>query len=355
MNRLWIRLSLAFAIVVIVVLIVFGIAARIALESNENLQAGAPAEVREYFEQVRQESGAFNMTAVLLIVGVVAIGAGVWMSKTLTAPLKELDEAAGAIGRQELSHRVTVRGSDELKAVASGFNEMAHQLEEAESLRSNLLADVAHELRNPLHVLSGNLQAMLDDVYPMTKEEIARLSDQTRHLTTIVDDLHVLAQAEAHQMPLDRQPADIAILVKETTGTFEAVARAQDIQLKVELLGSIPSWEVDADRFRQALGNLLSNALRHTPGGGQIAVTVQQENQALCISVRDTGAGMKPEQLIQVFDRFYRSDEVRSRDQGGTGLGLAITRAIIEAHGGQISAASPSPGQGSTFTISLPM
>jgi signal transduction histidine kinase len=292
---------------------------------------------------------------VLVIVGVVAIGAGVWMSKTLTAPLEELDEAAEAIGRQELSHRVTVRGSDELKAVASGFNEMAHQLEEAESLRSNLLADVAHELRNPLHVLSGNLQAMLDDVYPMTKEEIARLSDQTRHLTTIVDDLHDLAQAEAHQMPLDRRLVDIAALVKETASAFEAVAGAYDIQLQVELLGTIPNWEVDADRFRQALGNLIINALRHTPGGGQIIVTVQQENQVLCISVRDTGAGMKPEHLVQVFDRFYRTDEARSRDKGGTGLGLAITRAIVEAHGGQISAASPGPGQGSTFTISLPL
>lgn len=295
------------------------------------------------------------MTGVLVIVGVVAIGAGVWMSKTLTAPLEELEEAAEAIGRQDLSHRVTVRGSDELKAVASGFNEMAHQLEEAESLRSNLLADVAHELRNPLHVLSGNLQAMLDDVFPLNKGEIARLSDQTRHLTSLVDDLHELAQAEAHQMPLDRRPTDIAALVKETTSTFEAVAAAQDIDLRVELLGTIPSWEVDGDRFRQAMSNLVSNALRHTPNGGEIVVTVQQENQALCISVSDTGAGIDPEHLVQVFDRFYRTDEARSRDKGGTGLGLAISQAIVEAHGGQISAASPGPGLGSTFTISLPI
>lgn len=355
MNRLWARLSLAFAAVMIVVMIILGVATRLIL-ANDDLRPEAPPEVVAYFEQLRQEGDPFNMTAVLAIVGLVAIGAGVWMSKNLTAPLEELEDAAQAIGRQDLSRRVTVQGSDEIRAVARGFNEMAHQLEEEETLRRNLLADVAHELRNPLHVLAGNLQAMLDDVYPLNKEEIARLSDQTRYLTALVDDLHELAQAEAHQLQLDRRPTDIVVLIKEVAGAFRPVATTQGVSLQVELLGTMPpSIDIDADRFRQVINNLLSNSLRHTMKGGEIWVTVQQIQDALCISIRDTGAGIASEHLDHVFDRFYRTDRARSRDRGGTGLGLAIVRAIVEEHGGQVMVSSPGIDQGSTFAIALPL
>ncbi len=355
MNRLWVRLSLAFAAVVIVVMIILGFATRIILESID-IPPGNPPETTEYLQRFREDTAPFSMTAVLSVVGVVAIGAGVWMSKTLTAPLEQLEDAAQAIGRQDLSYRLTVRGTAELRAVATGFNDMAYQLEQAESLRRQLLADVAHELRNPLHVLAGNLQAMLDDVYPLTKKEIARLTDQTRHLATLVDDLHELAQAEANQLKLDRRPTDIVSLIKEAAAAFQPVAKAQGVKLQVALHGTLPSsLDVDANRFRQVISNLLSNSLRHTADGGEIWVTLQMDERALCIQVRDSGAGIAPEHLDHVFDRFYRTDGARSRDRGGTGLGLAIVRAIVAEHGGTVTAESPGLNEGSTFTISLPM
>jgi two-component system OmpR family sensor kinase len=354
MNRLWVRFGLAFASVVIVVLLILGLATRLALTYDDELGPGAPAEVQEYFRQLRRSNGPFPMTGVIIVVGVVAISAGVWMSKTLSAPLEELEEEA--IGMQDLSRRVTVRGTAEVQAVADRFNQMAQQLEEEEDLRRNLLVDVSHELRNPLHVIAGNLQALLDDVYPLTKEEIARLSDQTRHLTTLVDDLHDVAQAEAHQLNLDKRSTDLVVLVKETASAFQPVAAAQGVTLRVELLGTIPSSvDVDRDRIRQILNNLLSNALRHTPTAGEIWVTVQQLQQAFCISIRDTGSGIAAQHLDRVFDRFYRTDDGRSREKGGTGLGLAIVRALTDAHGGQVSVASEGPGKGSTFTIQLPL
>ncbi|MCZ7668684.1 MAG: ATP-binding protein [Chloroflexi bacterium] len=272
----------------------------------------------------------------------------------MTKPLRDLEEAAKAFGQQNLSQRVVVRGTDEVQAVALRFNEMAERLEKDESLRRNLLADVAHELRNPLHIIQGNLQAILDDVYPLSPEEIARLLDQTRLLTTLVDDLHDLAQAESNQLHLNKQRVDMAALVKETAGAFKPVAAAKNVSVQVELLGATPYASVDAARFRQALQNLFTNALRHTPEGGRIGVSVIQRADHLHITLQDSGAGIEPQHLPYVFDRFYRTDNARSRDKGGAGLGLAIAKAIIEAHQGQILAESEGIGQGTTIKIVLP-
>ena len=354
MNRLWIRLSLAFTAVVLIVMIVIGVMTHLALQFDDTAANEVPPEVRAYFEQIERERPPFDMTIVLIVVGVVAIVAGVGMSKSLTAPLDELGQAAQAIGKQNLSQRVTVKGTAEIQAVAARFNEMAGELEIAETLRRNLLADVAHELRHPIHVLQGNLQAILDDVYPLNKEEIARLSDQTRHLKALVNDLHELSLAEAQQLPLNLQLTDMAQLVKETAVAFKPVAAAKNIKLQVELLGTIPSLNVDAARMRQVMHNLLNNALRHTGENGRITVIVEAKQKNLQIHVHDTGSGIAAEHLPYVFDRFYRTDSARSRDAGGTGLGLAIVRAIVEVHHGQVTAASPGVGQGSVITFNLP-
>jgi signal transduction histidine kinase len=355
MNRLWIRLSLTFTAVVIIVMITIGFTAALTVGVIDAPSAEMSVEVQEYFDQVRRDRPPFNFTTVIVIVGVVAIIAGVGLSKSLTAPLSELEKAAQAIGQRDLSRRVPAEGSQEMVAVAAAFNEMAAQLEQAETVRRNLLADVAHELRHPIHILQGNLQAILDDVYPLSKEEIARLFDQTRHLSTLVNDLHELSLAEARQLPLHKQQTDIAQLVKETAVSFKSVAAAKDVHLQVELLGTIPDLVVDAARIRQTIHNMLNNALRHTPVGGAIRVSVERQQDAVQIRVNDTGAGMSPEQLAHVFDRFYRADAARSRDQSGIGLGLAIVKAIAEAHDGAVAAASPGMGQGSVFTLSLPL
>ena len=354
MNRLWVRLSLAFTAVVIVSVLAIGVTIRITNAIVTDPVTAPPPEVEAYFKRLRSEQPLPGVTTMLGIVGIVAIGAGIWMSRRVTAPLAKLEEAAQAVGRQDFSRRVSLRGSQEMVAVATAFNEMAARLEQAEALRRNLLADVAHELRHPVHVLQGSLQAILDDVYPCNKEEIARLSGQTHHLTVLVNDLHILAQAEAHQLPLHKQITDLAALVKEIVAAFKPLVAAKNIGLRVELLGTMPELAVDRARLRQAIHNLLDNALRHTPEGGAITVSVEQIQDEVKVRIQDTGEGIAPDRLPYVFDRFYRTDQARSRDRGGAGLGLAIVKAIIEAHGGTVAVASPGEGQGSTFIMSLP-
>jgi signal transduction histidine kinase len=292
------------------------------------------------------------------VVAVSGIVFGMVMSRSLTAPLNHLAQTAKTIDTRDLSRRVEEKGSDEMIAVARSFNEMVAGLEQAEQLRRNLLADVAHELRTPLSVLQANLQAILDEVYPLDQSEIARLYEQTRFLSRLVNDLHELAQAEAKQLPLTRQETDLAPLVKTTAETFRPNAELKGVTVQTDLppADSVPPLNLDVARFTQVLQNLLSNALRHTPAEGTITVQLKPETEAVLLSISDTGEGIPPEHQPYIFDRFYRADLARSRDRGGAGLGLAIARAIIEAHNGQIKVASSgNPGQGSTFTIRLPL
>jgi signal transduction histidine kinase len=370
MNRLWVRLSLTFSAVVLSVFLVLAVTIRLSQGDPDSLPPGlvlSPAEeeairvleesqtIERYSFQARRLILPVAVTYMAMITGGAAIVAGVMLSRRLTRPLSDLQTAAHAIGANDLSYRVDITGTEEMADVARAFNQMAAQLEQAESLRRNLLADVAHELRHPLHLVAGNLRAILDDVYPLSKEEIGRLLEQTHHLTKLVSDLHELAQAEARQLPLHKQVVDVAALVKETAVSFQPTAASKGIILQVELLGALPKVAVDADRMRQVVNNLVGNALQHTGENGRVTVTIEQKENALEVRVHDTGAGIAPENLPYVFERFYRTDAARSRDEQGTGLGLAIVKALVEAHGGGITAVSPGLGQGSTFTFSLPI
>jgi signal transduction histidine kinase len=369
MNRLWVRFSLVIIAVVVFVTLIppalrFG--TRLGLIEQPPFEAEfaeavaqIPDEVLDQLSNTLLSIFTTYITQTIVIAGVLSIAVGAWLSRGLTAPLQELEEGAEAIAAQQLSYRVPVSGSQEIRSVALAFNQMASQLEEAETLRRNLLADVAHELRNPLHVLQGNLQAILDDVYPLDKAEIARLTDQTTQLTRMVHDLHELAQAEAHQLPLERQEINLAALVRDSAESFRPLARQRHIDLRVELLGKHPYANVDAARIQQVLSNLLANAVRHTPDGGRITVVVSGSaesapNPTAQITVADSGGGIAPDALPHVFNRFYRTDSARAREHGGSGLGLAIAKAIVEAHGGTIAAASPGIDQGSTLTVQLP-
>ncbi len=291
-----------------------------------------------------------------LMGGVVGVFFGVLMSRSLTAPLRRLAEAARAIGAQNFSRRVKVEGTIEVAEMARAFNEMASALEQTETLRRNLVADVAHELRTPLTVLQGNLMAILDDVYPMDKPEVGRLYDQTRLLSRLVNDLHELSQAEAKQLPLNLLPVQVDELVNSTAAKFESLADAVGVTLKVDIQPNLPLLMADSGRLSQVLHNLLNNALVHTPQGGQITIRTEHIGNLLRLSVKDTGDGISSEHLPYIFERFYRVDASRNRDTGGTGLGLAIVKAIIEAHGGHIKATSDGKlGQGSTFTVEFPL
>ena len=214
---------------------------------------------------------------VLLIGGVLAIGFGMLVSRWLSAPLTHLVDGTQAIARRDLSFRVAEQGSAEIREVSDSFNKMAAALEDAETLRRNMLNDIAHELRTPLTVLEGNLQAILDDVYPLEKTEIARLYDQTRHLHRLVDDLRLLAQAEARQLPLQRSSSDLVVLLEEVAELFSPLAGEKSIALNTSLLPSSVFAVVDRMRLAQTLQNLLTNALQHTPAGGDITLSLRAE------------------------------------------------------------------------------
>jgi signal transduction histidine kinase len=246
-----------------------------------------------------------------------------------------------------------VHGSYELKDLAETFNRMADALQQAETARSNLMADVSHELRTPLTVLEGNLRAALDHVQSLDEAGIANLYAQTRHLIRLVNDLRELALAETGQLTLEKTPSNLGLLVQETVQALEPLAVEKNVQLLVEV-PALCSAHIDPLRIRQVLFNLLSNALRHTPAGGTIRVLGSHGPGGVTLVFEDTGEGLTAEQLASIFNRFYRVDKSRSRETGGTGLGLAIVKAIVEAHGGTISAYSKGKGQGSRFTIALP-
>ena len=349
MKRLWVRLSMVFiGLVVLLIIIPISMSALMRPRWNAAAEQGT-VEVDIALER-RRTTGVISLG---VIYGLASIGAGLALSRSLTRPLDELAEAARAVGAGSLDYRVRPRGSQEFVDVAMAFNKMADELQDALALRRNLVADVAHELRHPLTILQGNLRAMLDDIYPLEKAEVARLYDQTRYLSQVVDDLHELAQAEARQLQLQIGETDLAAIAEAAVVVFEPLALEREITLQRDLPAGLPV-RVDTGRLRQVFHNLLSNALRHTPAGGMVTLSIGNPGGEVFLQVQDTGDGLAPEHLPHVFDRFYKVDRARPRSAGGSGLGLAIAKAIIEAHGGRIEAHSGGKGMGARFVAFLP-
>jgi two-component system, OmpR family, sensor kinase len=306
-----------------------------------------------------------------LLAGGLGLLLGVVIARGLAAPLSRLSTAARQIARGKLDERVPIAGAAEIADTARAFNEMADGLQQAERLRQNMIADIAHELRTPLTVIQGNLRAILDDVYPLEKAEIATIYDETVMLSRLVGDLRELAQAEAGRLALDIHPVEPAPLVRSAIAPFEAAAAEQRVTLVADLPDQLPLVLADSDRVRQVLHNLVANALRYTPAGGTITIRARTEERGLrtepvehqtsllspqpsvLFTVEDTGQGIASADLPHVFERFWRADRARSRDQGGSGLGLAIARQIVAAHGGQIGVESRM-GAGSQFWFCLP-
>lgn len=292
---------------------------------------------------------------------VLAVLVGAALAWQLSRPMRALttathDLAAGALGRQ-----VTVGGTVEVNDLARAFNTMSRDLAQGEALRRRMAADIAHELRTPVSVLRGHLEAMLDGVFPLDVERLAVAYDRTLHLTRLVDDLRVLTRAEAGQLPLERvltAPTDIVTRAMES---FAPLALDVSITLQQEVAPDLPAVYVDHDRLQQVLGNLLTNALRHTPEGGTITLRAQpsvgtQSAVRVPVGVRfavsNTGSELTAEQAARVFDPFWRAEDARERDKGGSGLGLAITRQLVLLHGGRITVESRAGV--TTFLIDLP-
>lgn len=291
-----------------------------------------------------------------VMAGGLAVLVSIFIARELAVPLRRMAAAAGQISQGQLDQRVPVKGADELAHLAMAFNQMAADLQQAEQLRRNLIADVAHELRTPVSVIQGNLQAILDDVYPLDKAEIASIYDETLTLSRLIADLRDLAQAEAGQLALNLQPVELGSLLATLIDLFGGLAHEKGVTLAFEVRPDLPSVSADSDRVRQILHNLLANAIRHTPAAGQVKVVAEvitTPDPFVKISVTDTGPGLAPQDLPHVFDRFWRAEKSRSRQQGGSGLGLAIAKQLVEAQGGRIGVESQ-VGRGSCFWFVLP-
>jgi len=274
--------------------------------------------------------------------------------RRLGTPFADIMSATDAIARGDLSVRLNENNRrGPLGNLAHRFNNMVAELERAERQRRNLTADIAHELRTPLHIIQGNLEGMLDGVYQPTAENIIDTLDETRLLARLVDDLQTLSLAEAGQLPLHPTRFLLADLLADAAAGFESRAAAQNVELSVDVLDPSPEIEADYDRLIQALANLLTNALRYTPENGKITLHGESIPVGLRITISDTGAGIPAEDLPYIFDRFWRGDKSRARTEGSSGLGLAITKQLVLAHRGTIMAESEA-GQGTTFTIELP-
>jgi two-component system OmpR family sensor kinase/two-component system sensor histidine kinase BaeS len=297
---------------------------------------------------------ALIAAAVLLAIAFRIVGA--FAARRLTRPLTRTMEAADAIAAGDLSARVPLAGSGDFHHFARSFNRMAEALETANRQRRELLADVAHELRTPLTVIQGNLEGLRDGIYDATPEQLDLVLDETRKLSHLVDDLRLLTLAEAGQLPLDLQPLDVPQLLADVRDAYAPLAEEAGITLVTELPASLPPLVADSQRVGQVLGNLVTNALRHTPAGGAITLGADRAaDEAIRMSIADTGEGIPPEDLPRIFDRFWRGDPARARGSGaGMGLGLAIARSLVEAHGGRIWAESQ-VGQGTTVSCLLPL
>jgi signal transduction histidine kinase len=283
--------------------------------------------------------------------GLVAVILGFLLARQLTAPLRALTAAADRMSQGDLNQQVTVAGAGEVADLGHAFNEMAASLRRQETLRRNLLADTAHELRTPLSVIRGDLEALLDGVYEVTPDKLASLHEETMLLSRLVDDVRALSLAEAGQLLLKRERVSLRDVLTGIATNFGPLAETQNVQLQWQPPNDALEAAVDAQRVQQIIANLLSNALHHTPPGGTITVDARNGQDDVEITVTDTGPGITPEDLPHVFDRFWRGDTARRSDSSG--LGLAIVRGLAEAHGGRAWAES-TPGQGSAFHISLP-
>jgi two-component system sensor histidine kinase BaeS len=292
-------------------------------------------------------------TSLLALAGIVGLAAllAFVVAGRVSGPVRRLTGAAAALEDGDLSQRVEVRGSGEVARLGEAFNSMAVGLETSQAARSRMVSDVAHELRNPVGVLQGNLEAAQDEVFPIDRELVDTLHDETMHLRRLVDDLQQLALADAGALMIAPELTDLAELVTQVTTGHRGVAAEADVSLR---LRTVPAQaHVDPTRVRQVVTNLVTNALAYTPSGGEVVVSLEAAEHHVDIVVSDTGVGLSPEQQVSVFDRFWRADESRNRHTGGAGVGLSICKEIAEAHGGTVTVTSE-PNKGSTFRVHLP-
>ncbi len=300
------------------------------------------------FFLVRPVGAAFLLLVVIL--AMLGVGRGV---RRVAAPIGDVMDAAQRVADGDYSVRVPVRGPPEVRELTRAFNTMVDRLRATDERRRSLLADISHDLRTPLAVIQGNLEGLLDGVYPRDDAHLSPVLQETRLLARLVEDLRTLALAETGALRLEREPTDLGPLVVETVASFRGQAGDAGLTLGAEVDPDLPAVLVDAVRIREVLENLMVNALHYTPRGGQIRVSCRlspaDRDRTIVVSVSDTGPGISRDDLPHVLDRFYKT-----RDSRGSGLGLAIAKNLVAAHGGEISVESDL-GRGTTIRVSLPL
>jgi len=291
----------------------------------------------------------FGILGFILLV--FAVGWGARGLRRISRPLDELVEASNRVAEGDYSIRVEEKGPPEIYSLMRGFNSMAERLQINDQQRRNMLADVSHELRTPITVIQGNVEGILDGLYPADEARLKSILEETQVLSRLVDDLRTLALAESGALHLKREPTDLAELIRDAVSGFEAHRTEKEIKVEMSLNGGEDA-NIDPQRVREVLTNLLSNTFRYAPRGGKVSVRLAETDSGIernvTISVEDNGPGIEAADLAHIFDRFYKSS-----DSGGMGLGLSIAKYLIEAHGGKIWAESE-VGKGTKISISVP-
>ena len=308
---------------------------------------------RTLFESFRAsmfESLGYAVTASVLA----ALLFSWFLSRRIVAPVQTLSAASQSIAEGHYDERVQVNGADEIAQLAASFNQMAGQLEQVESMRRQLIGDVTHELRTPLTSIKGYMEGLVDGVLPSTPETFNQIHREADRLSRLVDDLQELSRVEAKAYALDLRSVAVSDLVQTTVKRLSPQAMGKRIALRSSLPADLPPLLADEDRITQVLVNLVANAIQYTPEGGDVTISAVRAGDEIHVTVKDTGIGIPPEHIANLFTRFYRVDKSRSRNAGGgSGIGLTVAKHLVEAHGGRIWAESAGEGQGSTFTFSL--
>ncbi len=306
-----------------------------------------PAEQR-YLAQTNQGLffGAIGAALIALLIGVI-------LTRYIMRPLRDLTLALRAMQQGNLEQQVPVRSQDELGELTRAFNHMSRDLAQANFLRRRMTADIAHDLRTPLTIIGGYLEGLQDGTLKATPQRFETMNNQVVRLKRLVEDLRTLSLADAGELKLIRLPVSVETLLSYAAESFQPLFDERRLHLEVQIEPDLPELMIDRERIEQVLSNLLTNALRHTPMGGRVVLFACKVQDAVQISVQDSGEGIPSDKLTYIFERLYRADESRSADDGGSGLGLAIVKSIVEAHGGTVSAQSEL-GKGTNITIRFP-
>ena len=367
-RHLSLKLFLSYLVIIVVGVAVLATAAELAVPTAFERHMAAMAEMMggmsmmlemDFFSSFRNA-----VTEAVLLAGsaafVAAVLLSILVSRRVVLPVQEMQTASQRIADGQYEERVGMPSSaswedlDELGRLALSFNRMATQLEQTESLRLELIGNVAHELRTPLASIKGYMEGLIDGVLPAEAATFQQVYREADRLQRLVHDLQELSRVEAGAYELNPQPTAPERLVDGVVTRLGYQFEEKAVALEIDVPSDLPRVRADEDRIGQVLLNLVGNALQYTESGGKVCLSARSEGDRVRLSVEDTGVGIPPEHLLHIFERFYRVDKSRSRVGGGSGIGLTIARHLVEAHGGQIQAFSDGLGQGSRFSFTLP-